>query len=177
MMDERKLQILIKTLKNDYQLPTRLANILRQRNYKNEEEFYNLYEELLTRYTSNYLFPGKLMEFYPQIKERRAKNILICDLSGAQLKPGSCYYSYHPFIEDLQSGIVYTIKKKIKTSLEYLDEFPQDLVTYEEWYYRLKNSYYVTQNNNIDFYHLSIQCGENCLEPYALGLSKKRRKI
>ena len=131
MMDERKLQILIKTLKNVYQLPTRLVNILNQRNYK----------------------------------------------SGAQLKPGSCYYSYHPFIEDLQSGIVYTIKKKIKTSLEYLDEFPQDLVTYEEWYYRLKNSYYVTQNNNIDFYHLSIQCGENCLEPYALGLSKKRRKI
>lgn len=116
------------------------------------------------------------MSFYPQLKERHATNDLICNLSGAKIKKGSIYYTYHPFIEDLQTGRVYTIKKKINAELGFIDLFPQDLFTYEEWYYKVKNAYYQKEDNIIDFYYLSCELGESCLEPYLLGKSKKKRK-
>lgn len=89
---------------------------------------------------------------------------------------GSIYYTYYPFIEDLLTGRVYTIKKKINAELGFIDLFPQDLFTYEDWYYKVKNAYYQNDDSIIDFYYLSCELGESCLEPYLLGKSKKKRK-
>jgi hypothetical protein len=116
------------------------------------------------------------MNFYPQVIERHAKSEITCNLSGARIKKGSIYYTYHPFIEDLESSRVYTIKKNINAELSFMDFFPQDLFTYEDWYYKIKNAYYLKENNIIDFYYLSSRCGESCLEPYLLNISKKKRK-
>lgn len=156
--------------------PTRIVSILKSRNYKNVYELYEFYEKTLCNYTSNYLFPNELVAFYPQIIERKSLKNIVCALSGQIIEKGSYYCTYHPFIEILSSKKVYTIKKKIKTSLEYIDYFPIDLYTYEQWYYKLKNAYFETNiENSIDFYHLSISCGEHCLEPYALRLSKTKK--
>ena len=57
----------------------------------------------------------------------------------------------------------------------FVDELPKDLFTYEEWYRKLTTSYY-QKDDIIDFYYLSSVCGDNCLEPYLLGLSKNKRK-
>ena len=79
-------------------------------------------------------------------------------------------------MEDLETGRVYTIKRNINAEISFIDCFPQDLFTYEQWYYKVKNAYYDKQDSGVDFYHLSCECGENCLEPYLLAQSKKKRK-
>lgn len=158
------------------EVPTRIANILRRRKYHSMDSFYNDLYSLLSLYQSQLLFPNRFMAFYPQVKERHASKELTCNLSGAKIKKGSIYYTYHPFIEDIQNGRCYTISKEIKTTLDYIDLFPQDLSTYEDWYYKVKNAYYNSNSNEkIDFYSLSIECGDTCLEPKLLGISKNRR--
>lgn len=165
----------IKNLLKEVQLPIRLINILKVDTFYSEDAFFQAVDKLVLEHTSHYLFPNRLISFYPQVIERHATKDLICNLSGAKINKGSFYYTYHPFMEDLKSGRVYTIKRKIHTELGYIDYFPQDLFTYEEWYYKVKNAYY-GNNDTIDFYFLSRECGESCLEPYLLGISKKKRK-
>lgn len=156
-------------------LPVRFVNKLRNYSFYSEEEFLKKVDELYFEYSSHFLFPNRLMAFYPQVIERVASKELTCNLSGARIKVGSFYYTYHPFIEDIKSGRVYTIRKKINAELGFIDYFPQNLHSYEEWYYKLKNSYY--QNGDIiDFYFLSRECGENCLDPYLLGVRNINRK-
>lgn len=167
----------ISSLLKEIDLPVRLVNLLKEKKFYSVENFYNTVDKLTLAHTSQFLFPNRLVSFYPQVRERHASCDLVCNLSGAKIKQGSLYYTYHPFIEDLKSGKVYTIKKKIKAELAYIDCFPQDLITYEEWYYKVKNAYYTKDDNSIvDFYSLSVECGEDCLEPYLLGKSKLRKK-
>ena len=165
----------IDSLLKEIDLPVRLINNLKNNTFYNEESFFKEVEKIYIEHTSHYLFPNTLISFYPQVREQRASSELTCDLSGAKIKKGSLYYTYHPFMENLINGKVYTIKKMIKAELSFIDLFPQDLFTYEEWYYKLKNAYYI-DDDIIDFYNLSISCGENCLEPYLLGKSKNKRK-
>lgn len=166
----------IAPLLSEMDLPIRLLNILRKRHFHSEESFYNNVEQLILQYTSRYLFPNQLVSFYPQVKEKKANRNLECHLSGASIKRGSFYYTYHPFIENLETGKVYVIKKKICAELAYIDYFPQDLFTYEEWYYRMHNAYYENDNSIVDFYLLSRECGESCLDLYPLAQRKSRRK-
>lgn len=173
---EMRKPIDIQNLLLEMTLPTRLKNILKANNFYSEESFFQTVDKLLLEHTSYYLFPNKLISFYPQVLEHNASTDITCNLSGAKIKKGSLYYTYHPFMEDLESGRVYTIKKKIKSELGFIDLFPQDLFTYEEWYRKLTTSYY-QKDDIIDFYFLSSECGDNCLEPYLLGLSKKKRKM
>lgn len=70
------------------------------------------------------------------------------------------------------------MKKRIITEASYQDCLPKDIATYEEWYYKVKNAYYnVNSDDIIDFYLLSCECGDSCLELYQLGQSKKRKKV
>ncbi len=117
---------LIQDIAKEYDLPVRIVNILKSKNFKNEKDFYKVLEDILIKYTSNYLFPNHLISFYPQLRERKASKDFSCDLSGIPIYMGKTYYTYHPFMEDLKSGRVYTIKKEIKTCLDYIDELPQD---------------------------------------------------
>ncbi len=69
-------------------------------------------------------------------------------------------------------------EKRIIAEASYQDCLPQDIATYEEWYYKVKNAYYNTSSDDIiDFYLLSCECGDSCLELYQLGQSKKRKKV
>ena len=165
----------ISKLLAEVDLPVRIKNILISDKFYNEESFFKAVDKLVLEHTSNYLFPNSLISFYPQVREYNASRDLVCNLSGARIKKGSLYYTYHPLIEDLSTGKVYTIKKQIKAELGYIDYFPQNLATYEDWYYKIKNAYYVN-DEKIDFYGLSSECGENCLEPYLLSSGKKRKK-
>lgn len=165
----------ISKLLKEVDLPVRIKNILINDKFYSEESFFKTIDKLVLEHTSHYLFPNSLISFYPQVREHSASRDLVCNLSGARIKKGSLYYIYHPFMEDLSTGKVYTIKKQIKAELGYIDYFPQDLATYEEWYYKVKNADYQS-SDNIDFYGLSCECGDSCLEPYLLGFGKRRKK-
>lgn len=165
----------ISYLLQELDLPVRLLNILKSKHFYSVDSFYQAVEELTQQYTSHSLFPNELVSFYPHVKERMARKDLICHLSGAYIRKGSFYYTYHPFIQNLVTGKVYTIQKKICTELAYIDYFPQDLLTYEEWYYRVHNAYCESDNGPIDFYLLSCECGEDCLDLYPLGKAKRKK--
>lgn len=164
----------ISKLLKEVDLPIRLKNVLRVNKFYSENDFFRMVDKLVLEHTSHYLFPNSLISFYPQVREYTASCDLVCNLSGAKIKKGSLYYTYHPFMENLTTGKVYSIRKNIKAELGFIDLFPQDLVTYEDWYYKIKNAYYLN-DEKIDFYSLSCECGEDCLEPYLLG-NKKRKK-
>lgn len=164
-------------LKQVDNLPVRLINQIKKEQFYSLESFFSYFEKLKLEYTSNILFPGRYMAFYPQVREYHARNFITCNLSGTKIFPGSSYYVYSPFIEDLKSEKVYCLKKKICTASDYVDLLPRDLITYETWNYKIKNAYfYMDQDDEIDFYLLSTECGENCLEPFELGKSKRKGK-
>ena len=168
--------IIIDNLIKEIDLPVRFINILRSEKFYNETSFYERVQELYAEYSSSFLFPNRLMAFYPQLKERTSTKEITCNLSGAKIKSGTVYYTYYPFIEDVNNGRVYTVSKRINATLDYVDYFPKTLIEYEDWYYRLKNSYFNCDDSGpIDYYFLSVECGEDCLEPKLLGVSKKRR--
>lgn len=73
MISKEHFELLIDSLKKDDNLPTRIANILKEKTYKDEQDFYETYENLLLEYTSYYLFPYRLIAFYPQVIERSSK--------------------------------------------------------------------------------------------------------
>ncbi len=176
-LESKKEKIDIQKYIKNLELPSRILHILEEKDYATEDHFLESLNRTTLEYTSHYLFPNKWIAFYPQMIKRHATHDTVCNISGAIIKKGSLYYTYHPFMEDLENGKVYTIKKKISVEYAFIDYFPKDLFTYEEWYYRIKNAYYEENDSIIDFYNLSISCGENCLEPYALGPSKKRKKV
>ncbi len=177
LLKEKTTKIDIQKYVKDLKLPSRILHILEEKDYDTEDHFFENFNRTVLEYTSHYLFPNRWIAFYPQVVEHHAICDTLCNISGAIIKKGSFYCTYHPFMEDLVSGRVYTIKKKINAEYSFMDYFPKDLVTYEEWYYRIKNAYYEENDSIIDFYNLSISCGEHCLEPYALGPSKKRKKV
>ena len=160
----------------DNSLPVRMINLLKNEKFYSIESFYKSVENLKLQHLSSYLFPNYYISFYPQVKERYASTDLTCCLSGAMIKKGSLYCNYSPFIENLKTGRVYTISKKLHAEICYIDYLPKDLGTYEEWYYKLKNSYFENNNDPIDFYFLSCECGENCLDLHMLGKSKKKAR-
>lgn len=168
----------ISNLLKEFDLPIRVINYLKKQTFYSEKSFYNMVSKFILDHTSNYLLPNHIVAFYPQILERKASCDLTCNLSGSKIKKNSNYYVYYPFIDDLHNGRCYTLKKRIIAEVGYQDYFPQDIITYEEWYYKVKNAYYCASFDDIiDFYLLSCECGDSCLELYQLGQSKKRKKV
>ena len=168
----------VSSLLNEFDLPIRVINYLKRQTFYSEKSFYDTVNKFILEHTSNYLLPNHMVNFYPQVFERKASSDLTCNLSGGRIKKNFNYYIYYPFIESLNNGRCYTLKKKIIAEDGYQNYFPQDIATYEEWYYKVKNAYYnVNSNDIIDFYLLSCECGDSCLELYQLGQSKKRKKV
>ena len=168
----KKIDVLAFLEKEEIVLPKRMMNQISKRTFYSKLHLYQSLQEMMNEYTSEFLFPGHYIAFYPQVMERKASSNITCQLSGAPIRKGKSYYCYWPFLEDLNNGRVYTTSKKIKTSPGYQDYFPATLAEYEDWYYRLKNAYYI-DSDVIDFYNLSVECGETALD--LVELKKKRR--
>lgn len=161
--------------KEEIVLPGRMLRKMKERSFYSELKLYQALQELMAEYTSQFLFPHHYVAFYPQVSERNASSRMTCQLSGAPIRRGESYYCYWPFIEDLNSGKVYTTSKKIKSSLGYQDYFPSTLAEYEDWYYKLKNAYYM-DSDVIDFYSLSVECGDTALDLVELKKKKYRKE-
>lgn len=95
-------------------LPSRMINDITKlsKHTSNEEEIYNNVCAVILKYTSNYLFPHNYISFYSVIKEKPSTKNLMCHLSNAPIKKGDAYYEFHPFIENLTNGRIFTTSKK-----------------------------------------------------------------
>lgn len=175
-MEEREIDVISFLEINEITLPRRLVNRILDKKFYNELKLYKYIEKLILEHTSNFLFPNHYIAFYPQVEEHKASKDTICNLSGSVIKKGEKYYCYHPLIENLDNNKIYTISKKVKASLGYQDKFPMTLSHYEEWYYKLKNAYY-NQTDEIDFYLLSIECGDTAFEVMELKKNTSEHKM
>ena len=156
----------------DSNLPIRIKNIIKEKYFSSEIDFYKFLETLLHKYTSYYLFPNDYVAFYPYLEQYHSKTKTSCNISGAQIKIGSVCYYYRPLMENLSTGNVYTIKKTIKVAEDYQDILPTNIHDFEVWYQKLACKDF-HDDDVVDFYNLSIICGENCLHPYQLRKTKK----
>lgn len=171
-----EIDVLLFLRANQIDLPKRLINKLLNQKFYDELTLYKEIEKIILEHTSQFLFPNHYIAFYPQVKEFKAKSDVTCNLSGAIIKKNEFYYCYHPLIEDLNTNKVYTISKNIKASLGYQDKFPLTLAHYEEWYYKLKNAYY-HEDDEIDFYFLSVEAGDTAFEVVELKKGTLTHKI
>lgn len=175
-MENKEIDVISFLEINEITLPKRLINKILDKQFYSELNLCKYIEELVLEHTSNFLFPNHYIAFYPQVEEFKASKDTICNLSGAVIRKGETYYCYHPLIEDLSDNKVYTISKKVKASLGYQDNFPMTLAEYEEWYYKLKNAYY-NESDEIDFYLLSVECGDAAFEVVELKKNTKEHKM
>lgn len=87
--------------KLDFELPIYIQNILNNKYFSSESNFYKYLEELIQEHNSFYLFPNCLCSFYPRVLEYKASKSYTCHLSGAIIKPGEEYYCYRPLLRNL----------------------------------------------------------------------------
>ena len=147
------------------QLPNRLEKIVREEKISD----YTDLEETLNDYTSYYLLPNHFVSFYYVMKLRSAKKERTCDISGSRIYKGSNYIIYHPFLEDLCDGKIYTIKKDIYCEIGYATDLPRNIKEYEYWYNCLVNNIV----DKMDFNTLANVKGQYCLELKPIGKGRR----
>ncbi len=103
---------------------------------------------------------GEFVSFYSGIKEVRAKETRICQISGGRIEAGSFYYTYRPFMENLNTGRKFILKNTIHAEIAYYDFFPQTIGDFERLSFYLKHPSFAPQDG-IDYYFLGQQIGEN----------------
>lgn len=114
------------------------------------------------------LFPGNLVEFYPNKKELHTKKIITCDFSGAPIMPGSLYINYRPLIANITTNEVYVLSRTIKVECGYAHSLPSDIQEFEE----LERKMQLEQdfNDEIKYSHLNQVTGGS------LKLQKLKRR-
>lgn len=90
--------------------------------------------------------------------------------SGSIIKKGSYYIYYRPFLEDLTTGICYTISRPIKCDPSYLDELPTNIKELDELSRKMFCAY---ENNDDDSYNFLTNYGSDRISLRKIG--KKRR--
>ncbi len=136
-----------------------IKRLLKEESPANSCEFYEMIQQFYLDHTSTYYFPGDLCVFYPKIVEYKAKTIRLCDISGARIMPGSFYYCYRPFLENISSGRKYVLERTIHAEIGYYDFFPGTLFEFEQLAFSLANSEMV-ENSDYNYADLAKNMGE-----------------
>lgn len=77
---------MIEDLVSQGYLPNRIVNILKEKHFQKEAEFYRCYEKLVLQYKNSYLLNGQFIEFYPIIKEEEPKQTFLVICQERKLK-------------------------------------------------------------------------------------------
>lgn len=138
-----------------------------------EEISFNI-DQYLQSITSEYLFPNNIINFYPTIKELKAKKTIQCDFSGSLIFKNNYYYLYRPLLHNLNNGKRYVLKRSIKVEIGYDEYLPKTFTEFEHFIYKLNNSYSL-QNSDGQLDYYTIAC--NIKDWSLLELKNKRSKI
>lgn len=161
-------EYLMNTIENDKVIKRLLGD------YKHTDilELFRLLEELYLEHTSSFYFPGEICTFYPKIVEQRSRTVRYCNISGAKIMPGSFYYCYRPFLENLSSGKKYVLKKTICAEAGFLEFFPKTLFEFEQLSLNLTHPY-----NKEDTYYNYYELSKNLGEVLELQELHSKRKV
>ncbi len=123
--------------------------------------------------TSQVIFPGQMVIFYPNIKERKAKDYITCDFSAGIIYPGSIYISYRPLLDNLTTKETYVLKRTIKVETGHYTDLPTTIQEFEGLELKMQMSYDrdVYDNSGIEYSHLNQRTGGQFL----LQKLKRRR--
>lgn len=136
-----------------------------------EEIAYDI-EQYTESITSEYLFDGNIVKFYPSIKSSIATKPIICHFSGGVIYTGSAYYSYRPLLQNINTNQRYVLNTTIKVEESYIDYLPRTLKEFERFIYNLDYAYSLNNNDKLDYY--SISCN---LKDWSLLELNKKQKI
>lgn len=122
-------------------------------------------------YTSEIIFPGDLIRFYPNIKEQRAKTYITCDFSGGIIYPGSLYVNYRPLLDNISTGERYVLRRTIKVESGYYHELPTSISEFESLEQRMQLEI-ARDSTGIEYSHFSQRMGGELV----LQKLKRRKK-
>lgn len=111
------------------------------KNYKPLFIMLNEMELLEEHCFSEYVFPREKVNFYPNLSIVKTKTDFICPVSFSKVFSGSECVKYKPFIYLPYKKETYVISKAIKASTYYEDFFPTDIKTFDDFVYKINNSY------------------------------------
>lgn len=97
-------------------------------------------EQLDTYQYSDYVFSGEKVIYYFNPKYRRSKKNFTCPVNGQVYTKGELAFIFKPFIYLPDKKEVYTIKE-IKASSYEDDFFPDNINSFDDFYYKIENSY------------------------------------
>lgn len=144
------------------------------------ENYYQI-ELICQEFESQFLFPGHTVILYPKVTEHVARKRLEMHLGPFFIEAGETYYMYRPLLEDITSRKKYVLKDSLRSTLDYLDDFPQNFREFEEWDYNLQHAYYNSDNSKkVDFYELSCRLKNDGLKLLLLHddvLTRKKRRL
>lgn len=142
--------------------------------YESLEEISFNIDQYLQSITSEYLFPNHVVNFYPTVKELKARKTIQCDFSSSLIFKNSHYYLYRPLLQDLNNGKRYVLKRSIKVEIGYDEYLPKTFTDFEQFIYKLDNSYSLhTSDKQVDYYTIA----RNIKDWSLLELKSKRSKI
>lgn len=127
---------------------------------KSIEEIYFDIEQYTESLRSEYLFNNDIVKFYPSIKEVVANRDTTCHFSGGIIRKGSLYCNYRPFLQNMDTGQKYVLKKTIKVETGYRHFLPTTLKKFEEFIYNLDNAYSLNKDSELDYYSINCNLGE-----------------
>lgn len=97
-------------------------------------------EQIDTYEYSDYVFSGEKVIYYFNPKYRRSKKNFTCPVNGQVYTKGELAFIFKPFIYLPDKKESYTIKE-IKASSYEEDFFPNNINSFDEFYYKVENSY------------------------------------
>lgn len=128
--------------------------------YSNYKPIFIMLEEmdiLEANHYSEYVFPEDKVNFYPNLKIVKTKNAFTCPISSSIINKGSECITYKPFLFLPNKKEAYVLKKAIKASTYYENFFPTNIKEFDEFAYKVNNSYTL---NNEEYYNFNCNYGD-----------------
>lgn len=125
---------------------------------KSLEFNYSLFNQMKLELTSEYLFPGDLINYYPIIQTGTASKDYLCAITGSIIKNKSSYEQFKAFLYNLNKKTSY-VSKTIRYEIGSFNP-PNTLHEFENFIYKVTNAY---QYNFEEYYNISTNIGDNFL--------------
>lgn len=111
--------------------------------------------------TSNYIFSGERLIYYPNIKFRTVFKPFLCPVSSQTVSRGEEGLVWDPLFWLPDKKSVYVLSKAIRAHYCYADFFPSDVTSLDDFWFRVNNAYELGLD---DYYNFSCNVGSLSLK-------------
>lgn len=101
---------------------------------------------------SDYVFPGREIIYYPNVRRVVSKCSYTCPVSGMICSKGTETVLYKPFIYIPKENLSYVLEKAIRAHYYHEDFFPRTIKEFDDFMYKIEHSYELNLETYYSFY-------------------------